>query len=77
MCKDTIVIEDKTDLMFRVLRLPGPRVFPRKKKNTVIILSYNQLEYHANQFYQGQERSNVRLEVSEIGLLFIHVKHAV
>lgn len=34
-----------------------------QEKYTVIILNYSQLEKHANQFYQGQERSHVRVEV--------------
>lgn len=37
MCVDTVVVEDKTDSIFRILRLIGPRVFPRHKKNIQLL----------------------------------------
>lgn len=37
MCADTVAVEDKTDSMFRILRLRGPRVFPRHKKNIQLL----------------------------------------
>lgn len=33
MCTDTVVVEDKTDSIFRIPILREPRAFPRYKKN--------------------------------------------
>lgn len=42
MSTDAVVVENKTDSIFRIPRLTGPRVFANYKKT--VILSYSQLE---------------------------------